>query len=272
MRYGCRKFIAGTLPALLLACLVGCGPLRTANLLTTEHEVALGADFDAEILKDAVPLRNHPAVGYVEDLTQRLAAFCKRPDITYHVKVLVSDDVNAFAQLGGYLYINTGLILAAESEAELAAVIAHEIAHVVGRHSAQALTKQVGLALLTDALSGGKEGSDKRKILGGAVYLAGTGFMLKYSRENEMEADALAVQNLYDAGIDPNGMASFLGTLARMRGREPSRLEVMLSTHPATHERVERARALAQRLPPLQPGAGERRFKQAKAALRASIR
>ncbi|MDE0021461.1 MAG: M48 family metalloprotease [Candidatus Poribacteria bacterium] len=272
MRYGFRKFIAGLLPALLLACAAGCGPLRSANLLTTEQEVALAADFDAQILNDSTALRNHPAVDYVEDLTQRLAAHCKRPDLTYHVKVLVSDDVNAFAQLGGYLYVNTGLILAAESEAELAAVIAHEIAHVVGRHSAQTLTKQVGLELLAEAVSGGEDASDKRKILGGVLYLAGTGFMLKYSREDELEADALAVQNLYDAGIDPFGMASFLGTLARMRGSAPSRLEVFLSTHPAPHERVERARALAERLPPLQAGGGDNRLRRAKAALRGSIR
>ena len=272
MRYGFRKFIAGLLPALLLACAAGCGPLRSANLLTTEQEVSLGANFDAEIMKDSAELKNHPAVGYVKDLTQQLAAFCKRPELTYHVKVLVSDNVNAFAQLGGYLYINTGLILAAESEAELAAVIAHEIAHVVARHSAQALTKQVGLALLTDAVSGGEGASDKRKILGGALYLSGTGFMLKYSREDELEADALAVQNLYDAGIDPYGMASFLDTLARMRGSEPSRLEVLLSTHPATQERVERARALAAKLPSLQAGGGGSRLRQAKAALRGSTR
>lgn len=272
MRYGFRRFIAGLLPALLLACAVGCGPLRSANLLTTQQEVALGADFDAEIMKDSVELRNHQAVGYVNDLMQRLAAYCKRPDLTYHVKVLISDDVNAFAQLGGYLYVNTGLILAAESEAELAAVIAHEIAHVVARHSAQALTKQVGLALLTEAVSGGEDASDARKILGGGLYLAGTGFMLKYSREDELEADALAVQNLYDAGMDPYGMASFLGTLARMSGREPSRLEVLMSTHPATQERVERARALAARLPPVQTGGGDVRLRQVKAALRRSVR
>jgi len=120
--------------ALLAATLTGCAAIQSVNILSTEDELSLGQQFDAEISKEAEFLEDPDIVAYVNDLTQRLAKVCKRTEVEYRVRVVVSEDINAFAVPGGYLYVNLGLIRAAKSESELAGVMGHEIGHVVGRH------------------------------------------------------------------------------------------------------------------------------------------
>lgn len=236
---------------LLLATMsLGCASFRHVNILSAEDEQTLGEEFDREITAQAQVVSDPRITRYVEELTQRLVVVCKRRDITYRVKVLASEEVNAFAVPGGYLYVNIGLLRAAENESELAGVLAHEIGHVVARHGAKQLTKQYGLEILL-RMATGNDPTLTEQIVGTVLQVGGKGLLLKYSREDEAEADRLAVQNVYDAGIDPNGLAAFFETLLREeKNGKPSRLETMLSTHPPTSQRIAAVRAQIAQLPP----------------------
>jgi beta-barrel assembly-enhancing protease len=234
--------------ALLALTLSGCAAIQSANLLTTEDELSLGKQFDAEISKEAEFLEDPEIVGYVDDLTQRLAKVCKRADIEYHVRVVVSDEINAFAVPGGFLYVNLGLMRAAKSEAELAGVMGHEIGHVVGRHGAKHMTQQMGLAAIVGVIAGDDPGLTK-EIVGGLVAVGGQGLLLKYGREDELEADSYGIQNLYDAGIDPSGLVTFFDALLTQEGGGDNGIGRMLSTHPPTKQRIAQGKAQVDALP-----------------------
>ena len=228
--------------------LTACQTLRSVNVLSTEDENALGLQFHTEISKEAEFYEEPAVVAYVQALTAKLAAVCKRTDVEYRAHVVVSEDINAFAVPGGYLYVNLGLIRAAENESELAGVLGHEIGHVVARHGAKHMTQQLGLGALISVVHG-DDASGLEQVVGAAIAVGGQGLLLKYSREDELEADALGVQNLYDARINPTGLAGFFQKLLSESGSEPPKLLRLLSTHPPTEERIQRANALIQALP-----------------------
>ena len=233
----------------ILACgLSSCAAvLSDVNIFTDEDEVELGNRFSREIEKDLTLYRRDPIVTeYIKQLGERLVRYSKRKNIVYHFKVVDADVVNAFALPGGYIYVNLGLIRAAEYESELAGVIGHEIAHVVGRHGAKQLTKQLGFAAL-EQLVLGKDPNQLERLAG---TIAKSGALMKYSRDAEREADANAVEQLYDAGIDPVGMATFFETLRRLHKRQPGQLEQFFSTHPPTNERIQNVRTQIARQPP----------------------
>ena len=138
-----------------------------------------------------------------------------------------SKDINAFALPGGYIYVNSGVIDAAESEAEVAGVLAHEIGHVVARHSAEQVAKMqlagLGLGVLGAILGDG----GKSQMANMAAQMVTSGVFMKYSREAKREADRLGAQNMYDAGYDPSAMVTFFNKLADGRRTEPNaRLKV----------------------------------------------
>jgi len=234
--------------ALLAATLTGCAAIQSVNILSTEDELSLGQQFDAEISKEAEFLEDPEILAYVDDLTQRLAKVCKRTDIEYHVRVVVSEEINAFAVPGGYLYVNLGLMRAAKSESELAGVMGHEIGHVVGRHGAKHMTQQLGLAAMVGVIAGDDPGLTA-EIVGGLVAVGGQGLLLKYGRDDELEADALGIQNLYDAGIDPSGLVTFFDELLNKEGGGDPGIMQMLSTHPPTKQRIQRGKEQVDALP-----------------------
>ncbi|MDA1190956.1 MAG: M48 family metallopeptidase [Candidatus Poribacteria bacterium] len=239
--------VALTLP-ILVSTLSGCAMLRTADIFTTEDEVALGLEFDQEISKEVEYLNDPVVQAYITDVTQKLAKVCQRPDIAYQAKVVLDEEINAFAVPGGYLYVNIGLIRAATSESELIGVMGHEIGHVVASHGTKHLTQQYGLAVVVSLITG-KDPGLLKEIVGGILAVGGQVALLKNSREDELEADALGVQNLYDAGYDPEGLATFFETLLGESG-DPDKFSQVLSTHPATSERIAQARGLIADLPP----------------------
>ena len=198
--------------------LSGCATVGQINLISEEEELQMGARFAAELANELTFIEDPEIVGYVDDLGQSLARVSRRNHITYTFHVVDTDDVNAFAVPGGYLYVNRGLIEAAESEAELAGVLGHEIGHVVGKHSARQLSQQYGLALLAQLALG----EDPGMLAQLTAQIVATGTITNYSRAMESEADAYGVQELYDAGIDPNGLATFFGKLEAMRGGQGS--------------------------------------------------
>ena len=160
-----------------------------------------------------------------------------RPGIVY--KATVIDDpkqVNAFAIPGGYVYVYSGLLKAADNEAELAGVMAHEIGHVVGRHSANQLAAQYGIELLTQLALGEEAG----KLGEMAAGLAGAGTLARFSRDDEREADEYGFKYMAACGYDPRALLAFFTKLNQLEKSRPSDLEKLFASHPPTPERIER--------------------------------
>ena len=230
----------------------GCGSVfQNVNVLSEADEIALGREFSREIERELKLYRDPEVVRYVDGLCQALVLHSKRSNIPYYIKVVDTDEVNAFALPGGYLYVNRGLISISGTEAELAGVIAHEIVHVVARHGAKALTRQLGLEIMLGMISG-RNPTGVRRV---AAQLAGIGgilSMLHHSREAEREADTLAIVNLREAGYDPEGLTGFFEKLLEINDREPGTLATMFATHPPSRERIENTREQATALPALE--------------------
>jgi predicted Zn-dependent protease len=210
------------------------------NLFSEKYEIEMGKGF-AEEVENQQPILDDPVItSYVDSVGQKLAAVCKRPDIPYHFKVIDVKEVNAFALLGGYIFVNRGLIEVIDRESELAGVMAHEIGHVVGRHGTKQLSKRLLLAGIVIGASAIV--SQKSEKWGEIVQIAGSMGMLmgmmKYSRDDENEADYLGVHNIYDAGYNPWGMADLFEKFQQIHQQEPNKLALLFSTHPPTSQRI----------------------------------
>ncbi len=230
---------------------LSCAAVNQINFLSTEEEVEIGRQAAGEVERE-IGLYDDPEVAaYVDSLGQALARHSRRPDLEYHIQVVDTDEVNAFALPGGWLYVNRGLMVAAENESELAGVMGHEIGHVVGRHGARQISKQFGLAVLVELVAGGEGDPSLARDIAGQFVQVGAGLtLLKYGRDAEREADRFAVEETYGAGIDPNGTATFFEKLMAMHESEPEGVDRWFSTHPATAERIARVRAEIAKLPP----------------------
>ncbi|MBI4544003.1 MAG: M48 family metalloprotease [Gemmatimonadetes bacterium] len=216
--------------------------LTTGCALSTREEVALGRQYAAEVNRQ-LPIVQDPALErYINLLGDRIARQGGRKlDYTFYVVNI--DAVNAFALPGGFVYLNRGLIERTDNLAELAGVVAHEVAHVEERHGAEQLERvqraNLGLTLAYVLLGRAPSGVERAAIeVGGAAVFA------RYGRDAEREADALAVKLLPRAGIDPNGLITFFRELLAERERQPSVLEQWFSTHPLTEERIAETREL----------------------------
>lgn len=231
--------------------LSGCATLSRINLLTTADEVTIGTQAAADIER-SFPMMDDPLVtSYIDSLGAALAQHASRQDVRYTFDVVETAHVNAFALPGGWLYVNAGLIARADTESELAGVMAHEIGHVVGRHGARQISSQYGLAVLLDVVVGGPNSSSIARQIGAQFAGIGVGLtLLKYSRDMEREADQLAVEDTYAAGIDPLGVAAFFEKLMALHESEPEGLDVLFTTHPPSAERVANVKVAVDALPP----------------------
>jgi predicted Zn-dependent protease len=208
--------------------------------LSEAQEMELGREAARQVEREQPILRDEQVAWYVNNLGQGLASRSGRNDIPYRFVVINSPDINAFALPGGFVYVNRGLIEAAGNESELAGVIGHEIGHVVGRHSVEQIEKagmaNFGLGIL-GALLGGRGGAVAGLAQIGSQVGASAAFM-KFSRNDEREADRLGVRNLYEAGYNPVGMLTFFRKLGELQKSQPGQLETFFSTHPNLAERV----------------------------------
>jgi predicted Zn-dependent protease len=197
--------------------------------LSDRDEVALGRQVDQQIKGQGVRLyTSDPAIGqYIQEIGQRLAVSSDRPNLPYTFQVVADDGINAFATLGGFIYIQTGLIQAAANEAELAGVMAHEIGHITGRHGIERMRQ----AAIAEGITGALEVRQDTLVQLG-VQLALT---LPNSREAEYDADRRGFHNLGRAGYDTRGFLTFMQTLEREGGTPPE----FLSTHPNPGNRVQ---------------------------------
>ena len=214
---------------------------------STEKEVRLGRELAAEVDRQAKFVDDPAITEYVNRVGQNIVLHSDAK-IPFTIKVIDSDEVNAFALPGGFFYVNKGLLLVADNEAEVAGVMAHEIAHVAARHSVENQTKaslMEYLAMGTSIFLGGIPGM----IFQNTAGLGMLGIFMKFSRGAEEEADKLGVQYMYAAGYDPSAMATMFEKLESKNKKKPGFISRAFASHPAPPDRRASALALAARFP-----------------------
>ena len=206
------------------------------NFVSLDKEIAMGNQVAGQFEQTAKLIEDPVVSEYVDRVGQNLV---KHSDakVPFHIKVVDTDEVNAFAFPGGYFYVNKGLILAADNEAELAGVMSHEISHVAARHATQRLSKQQYLQLASiPALFVGGYWAQMgiQQVLGLGINLE----LLGVTRESEREADQLGIQYMWNTGYDPNAFVSFMEKLQEQEKTKPGRLAGFFRTHPYTIDRI----------------------------------
>src|SRR5436190_6482866 len=211
---------------------------KGVNFYSLEKEIALGKQLAQEIERQAKIIDDPIIAEYVNRVGQNLVRNSDAK-VPFTIKVLDSEEVNAFALPGGFFFVNSGLMLKAESEAELAGVMAHEIAHVAARHGTKQATKGqiVNLATIPLIFMGGWTGYAIRQGAGLAIPL---GF-LKFSQGMEAEADYLGLQYLYKSGYDPTAFVDFFEKIQSLEKKKPGTLSKIFSSHPPTDNRIKNA-------------------------------
>lgn len=213
----------------------------------TEKEVRQGREAAAEVDRQAKFIDDPVITEYVNRVGQNIVLHSDAK-VPFTIKVIDSDEVNAFALPGGFFYVNKGLLLAADNEAELAGVMAHEIAHVAARHAVENQAKASLLeyaALGASIFIGGIPGMIYQNTAGIGLL----GIFMKFSRGAEEEADKLGVQYMYAAGYDPGAMATMFEKLEAKNKKKPGFISRAFATHPAPPDRRATALALAARFP-----------------------
>jgi len=206
------------------------------NFFSLEKEIQMGRQLAAEIERQ-VKLLDDPTINeYVNRVGQNIVRNSDAK-VPFTIKVVESDEINAFALPGGFFYVNTGLILAADDESELAAVMGHEIAHVAARHGTKQASKAelINFASIPLIFMGGVGGFALRQAAGFLIPMQ----FLQFSRSDEAEADYLGLQYLYKAGYDPGAAVSFFEKLQAKESAKPGSVSKMFSTHPPTADRIE---------------------------------
>jgi predicted Zn-dependent protease len=213
----------------------------------TEKEIRMGREAAAEVDRQAKFVDDPIITEYINRVGQNIVLHSDAK-VPFTIKVIDSDEVNAFALPGGFFYVNKGLLLAADNEAELAGVMAHEIAHVAARH---AVENQAKMNLLEYAAIGASIflGGIPGMIYQNTAGIGLLGVFLKFSRGAEEEADKLGVQYMYAAGYDPGAMATMFEKLEAKNKKKPGFISRAFATHPAPPDRRASALALAARFP-----------------------
>jgi predicted Zn-dependent protease len=211
---------------------------KGVNFYSLEKEIALGKQMAQEVERQAKIVDDPVIAEYVNRIGQNLVRNSDAK-VPFTIKVVDSEEVNAFALPGGFFFVNTGLILKADNEAELAGVMAHEIAHVAARHGTRQATRGelANYATLPLIFMGGWAGYAIYEASGAIVPL---GF-LRFSRVFEAEADHLGLQYMYKTGYDPTAFVDFFEKLETLEKRKPGALSKVFSTHPMTEDRIQAA-------------------------------
>jgi len=243
MRHRCSIVLSFILPVLIVG--AGCSAQRRVStetslataLVSDEQSVQIGEQVHAELASKGVRyVDDRQVTGYVESVAGKIFDLARRDrsGVAFHVHVI--DDaktVNAFASPGGHVYVYSGLLLAADNEAEVAGVLAHESGHVAGRHVERAMANAYGLQVLA-AMALGKDPSGTQQL---AASLIGTGLVRAHSRSEEIEADEYGARYISQLGYDPHALITFFQKLQAGESRTPVVL-AWLNTHPVSGERI----------------------------------
>ena len=223
---------------------------KAVNFYSLEKEIRLGRQLAEEIERQAKIVDDPVIAEYVNRIGQNIANNSDAK-VPFTIKVIDSEEVNAFALPGGYFYVNTGLIELAEDEAELAGVMAHEIAHVAARHGTRSATRAqlAQYASIPLIFIGGWLGYGIQQAANFAVPMT----MLKFSRSFEKEADFLGVQYMYKAGYDPTSMVQFFERLQALKKQKKNAIAQAFSSHPLTGDRIKAVQKTIEQLLPEQP-------------------
>ncbi len=206
------------------------------NWVSLEKEIAIGAQISQQFEQTARLIEDPVVSEYVDRVGQNIV---KHSDakVPFHIKVVDTDEVNAFAFPGGYFYVNKGLILAADNEAELAGVMAHEISHVTARHATERMSKAqyLQIAAIPALFIGGYW---TQMAIQNGLGLGLNLELLGITRESEKEADQLGIQYLWNTGYDPNAFVTFFEKLQEQEKSKPGKLAGFFRTHPYTENRI----------------------------------
>jgi predicted Zn-dependent protease len=225
----------------------GIGNRGLGNWYSLEKEIAMGKSY-AQMVESSAKLVQDPVVTeYVNRIGQNLVRNSDAK-VPFTIKVIDSDEINAFALPGGFFYVNTGLILAADEEAELAGVMAHEIAHVAARHATRQMTRGnwANIASIPLIFIGGGIGYAARMAANFALPIT----FMSFSRGFEAEADYLGLEYMYKTGYDPQAYVAFFEKVQAKEKKRPGALAKAFSSHPPTPDRIENTqKEIAQVLP-----------------------
>lgn len=217
--------------------------LAAITLVSVEEEIAIGRESQQQVRTQMTALNDAEVAAYVRRVGQRLVRAAPGPKYPYSFTVANYREINAFALPGGPVWINRGVLHASGTESQVAGVLAHEIAHIAERHAASQLTNAMlanwGLGLL-GAVLGNSGGAGAAQVAAGLLT---NGVFLKFSRDDEREADRVGLQILTRAGWDARGMTDLFETLRREATRDPAAIETFFSTHPAPADRMAQLRA-----------------------------
>ena len=221
--------------------------LAGITFISVSQEIEIGRAENAQVRKQTAELRDAHVTTYVTRIGQRLARAAPGAAYPYSFQVADYREINAFSLPGGPVWINRGVLHAATNESQVAGVLAHEIAHIAQRHAADQLTKTLlakwSLGML-GAMLGNAGGAGTAQIAGALVT---NGVFLKFSRDDESEADRVGLQIMTKAGWDPRGMIELFEVLRRESNRDPGAVEVFFSTHPSPQDRIAQLTAAARR-------------------------
>lgn len=242
-----RRTVASSI-LLLAACGAGCAPTSSYNVATqrqetlfisTEREIALGESVAKQVEEEFTPVRDPELLERLDRVSSRIAAVADRKELTYRFSIVEmkkeEDQPNAFALPGGPVYVSRSLMELTQSDDELAAVLGHEVGHVVGKHAVKRIQGAVGLQML-EILAAGTGAADARTRQG--MELAFVSLLLEYSQQDELEADRLSTRYLKAAGYDPGAGITFMERLREHTFKQPMRRHSYFRTHPYYADRI----------------------------------
>ena len=220
---------------LVIGCVTtGPGGKKSFVLIPTDVEVEIGKDVANEVESTEKLLSNSQVQNYVNNVGKKVAKVSDRKDVKYKFKVIDSEEINAFACPGGYIYIYSGLLKIMDNEAQLAAVLAHEVGHVVARHSMQQLQVVYGYSLLMEFALSDRLSNTAQQVVDASAGI----ILLGYGRENEYDSDEMGIIYEKKAGYNPNGMIQLFEKFKELEGSPPTYFEKLLSTHPPAKDRI----------------------------------